>query len=140
MAELHRESFDSPWSEQTFITLLSQPIVCGWIARDKEPTGFVLARVAADEIEILTVAIRNSHRRKGIAQTLINQALDWGRKNNGVICHLEVAADNTAALALYESLGFEETGRRDRYYHRPQGAIDAVLMAKQLGDNEVVQA
>lgn len=132
MAEIHLDSFDAPWSEQAFITLLSQPVVSGWIGLEEEPVGFVLTRSVANESEILTIAIRKTQRRKGFAHTLLFEALTKIKENGSVVCHLEVADDNAAGLALYGRMGFQETGRRERYYRRSTGAVDAVLMTKRL--------
>lgn len=133
LAALHGESFETPWSAQAFISLLSQPTVGGWIVGQHEPTGFILIQTAGGESEILTVVVAPSHRRSGIARQLITQAITREQTNGSHLLHLEVAEDNAAAIALYESLGFAPSGRRPGYYARTEGAVDAVLMTKPLG-------
>ena len=132
LAALHEEGFDSPWPTQAFADLLSQHTVGGWIAGPDEPVGFILVQTAADESEILTLVVAPAHRRCGIARQLITQAIQQGKSKRTLVFHLEVAEDNTAAIALYEDLGFASTGRRRNYYARPDGAVDALILTKPL--------
>lgn len=134
MEELHRDGFDTPWSRQSFFDLLLQPNVNGWVAGPANPMGFILIRTAADEAEVLTLAVGVSHRRQGVAQSLMLCVLRWLKESHVKLWHLEVADDNGAAIALYQSLGFRESGRRTRYYLRPNGHTDAILMSKQVNE------
>jgi ribosomal-protein-alanine N-acetyltransferase len=93
------------------------------------PPGFLLARVAADECEILTLAVLPETRRRGIAARLLERALCEARRQGATACFLEVAADNAPALALYRRAGFAECGRRKAYYG---GTTDALLMRLSL--------
>ena len=109
--------------------LLGQSGVFG--AVDPMKRGFLLARAASDEAEILTLAVDPAHRRQGIARDLVTCALGACPDLGAARLFLEVAADNPAALALYDSLGFAEIGRRKRYYPRPNAAaVDAVVMRR----------
>ena len=132
LENLHRDGFDAPWSAQAFTGLLNLPTVCGWIVATPDPVGFILIQIAADECEVLTLAVRALHRRAGLGQCLLDKAEDYMRLAGIKTCHLEVAADNIAALSLYSEAGYRQTGRRAGYYSRPQGAVDARLMSKNL--------
>lgn len=132
LAALHQEAFAAPWTTQSFIDLLKQPNVQAWITHPENPTGFVLTRLAADEVEVLTLAVRPDKRRKGFARVLLQTALSAATDSGAAVCHLEVADDNEAAQALYTAAGFSVSGRRPAYYDRPDGAVDAVLMIKNL--------
>lgn len=134
MEALHQDGFDVPWSEQSFMDLLAQPNINGWIAGPTNPMGFILIRTAADEAEVLTLAVGASHRRQGLERSLMLYVLRSLKENAVKLWHLEVADDNGAAIALYQSLGFSESGRRAGYYLRPNGHADAVLMTKQVND------
>ncbi|WP_298970306.1 GNAT family N-acetyltransferase [uncultured Roseobacter sp.] len=128
LAALHHAAFvlERPWSAQEFEDLLSNPHVMLFA----KPGGFALIRSVAGEIELLTLAVGPAHRRAGVADQLMR---DWMDATMGETAFLEVAADNTAARQLYTKHGFAETGRRKRYYKRPNGpAVDAVLMTKAL--------
>jgi ribosomal-protein-alanine N-acetyltransferase len=99
---------------------------------DGFPVGFVLWRVAADEAEILAICTAPKHRRAGIGRALLDGACRSLRAGNIAQLFLEVAVDNTPAIALYRAFGFVETGLRLGYYVRRDGAIDALVMALTL--------
>ncbi|MDP3404753.1 MAG: GNAT family N-acetyltransferase [Brevundimonas sp.] len=131
LAELHAEAFDAPWTAEAFSGLLTQP----GMVLEAEPGGFILARVAGDEAEILTLAVRPEVRRGGIASRLVVAAAARSTSMGAQRFLLEVAEDNGAARALYDRLGFEAAGRRRRYYARPEGpAVDALLLVLNLAD------
>ncbi len=125
MAAIHQTAFpDEPWDEASFLVLLGQPGVFGFI---DERGGFVLLRVAADEAEILTIGV--TARRQGIATRLMGDAIGKAAEAGAAVMHLEVAAGNAPARGLYESLGFTQTGRRAKYY---ANGDDAVLLSRRL--------
>lgn len=132
LAAIHQDVFEAAWSEQAFVDLLNLPTVHAWLAIATIPAGFVLTQSAADEIEILTVAVCAAQQRAGIGRDLIKEALADAVAKGATRCHLEVAEDNVAAQGLYTALGFAESGRRRGYYARPTEAVDAVLMVKNL--------
>jgi len=92
--------------------------------------GFVVARVMADELHVNNVAVRSEFRRRGLAARLLQTVLEYGRRAGARQAFLEVRAGNNAAQALYQSCGFEATGRRRRYYSHP--VEDALLMSVSL--------
>ena len=122
MAEIHRLSFGvpRPWSKAE----LSDMARASGAIDLRRDTGFLLGRVIADEAELLTVAVYPDARRKGVGRALVNDFI--GACEGVASVFLEVAADNAAAIALYESLGFDRVGLRKRYY----GDVDAVVMAR----------
>ncbi len=125
MATLHRAAFPhDPWDQASFKTLLTQPGVTGLL----DPRGgLLLLRVVADEAEILTIGV--IHTRRGIGRVLMEAGLAHARAKGATIMHLEVAANNEAALGLYNTLDFKPAGRRRAYY--PDGQ-DAVLLSRRL--------
>ena len=130
LATLHAESIAPPWSADTFATLLGQPGVAGWIALEQaEPVGLMLARVAADEAEILTLAVLPRARRQGIARDLMAQLVTWAATVKAARLFLEVAEDNVAARGLYERSGFALVGRRNDYY---APGNDALLLVRTI--------
>ncbi len=137
LAELHRLSFERSWSAESLHGLLRGPGAFA-LGADWEGTaaGFILCRSAAAEAEIITLAVRPETRRHGVGAALVAEALRHACREGVKTMHLEVAADNAAALALYRHCGFAETGRRAGYYApQPGGSarIDAVLMARAAG-------
>jgi ribosomal-protein-alanine N-acetyltransferase len=125
LAALHVQAFpDDPWSAESFSTLLAQPGVVGLL---DERGGFLLLRLVLDEAEILTLGV--TRKREGIATSLLKAAIELLRRRDVAILHLEVAAPNVAALALYEKAGFTQTGRRRRYY---ADGSDALTLSKEV--------
>ena len=133
MAPIHAAAFGAEaWDEAALARLLRTPAAWGYGAYAgyaRTPLGLVLALAAADEAEIVTIAVDPAHRRAGLGARLV-KALVAGLQAEGIErLFLEVADDNAAALGLYRRLGFIETGRRKGYYARPRGpAVDARLL------------
>lgn len=135
---LHREDFPRPWSHMEFASLLDQEPVFGFAAREVgrpgvSPGGFVLARHAAGEAEILTIAVARVARRGGLGWALMDAVLRELYAARAEALFLEVDETNLAALTLYRRLGFREVGRRPAYYeHRGSPATAALVMRRDL--------
>ena len=133
-AALHAESFaalgERPWVRRDLAELLASPGVAGvLLSGDGGDAGFALWRVAADEAELLTIAVRPIHRRQGAGRRLLLAAIDHARGAGARSLYLEVGVDNPAARGLYEAQGFRAVGRRPAYYRRGSGpAADGVVM------------
>lgn len=112
LAEIHAASFAQAWTTRALNDLLAVP---GSFAFSTE-TGFILARVAAGEAEILSLAVNPNRRRRGTATALVRVAADHAHGLGATEIFLEVAIENTAACGLYAGLGFHEVGRRQGYY------------------------
>lgn len=115
LAALHEAVFppSETWNEAAFATQLGLP---GTAALIHGAEGFILLRVAADEAEILTLAVLPEARRRGIARTLLQAAMEAARHAGAALMFLEVAADNLPARSLYEEAGFTRAGARRAYY------------------------
>ncbi|MEJ0027825.1 MAG: GNAT family N-acetyltransferase [Rhizomicrobium sp.] len=112
LAAIHAECFPDAWSARAIADLLATAgtfIIAG-------ADGFVMARAAAVEAEILTLAVAPRARRRGTGFALVQAAGAHAVRLGADALFLEVAAGNRAARALYDSLGFAETGRRKGYY------------------------
>jgi ribosomal-protein-alanine N-acetyltransferase len=92
--------------------------------------GFILVREAAGEAEILTLAVAPRARRQGLGRALVDAAI---ARLGPAELFLEVAADNHAAIALYQQAGFAQAGVRRGYYARSNGAEDGLIL-KRGGD------
>jgi ribosomal-protein-alanine N-acetyltransferase len=133
-AALHAESFtplgERAWTRQDLAGLLASPGVAGLLLRaDGQEAGFALCRVAADEAELLTIAVRPGHRRQGAGRSLLAAIIDHVRGAGARTLFLEVGADNPAARSLYEAQGFSAVGSRRAYYRRGDGPpADGLVM------------
>lgn len=138
MARVHEEDFSRPWSEDEFASLLSQDTVFGYAAYEtgrtrNGPIGFVLARHAASEGEILTVAVARAHRRRGLGWKLMDAVLRELHGRRAEALFLEVDETNAPALQLYRRLGFAKVGMRPRYYaHADKPRTGALVMRRDL--------
>ena len=90
--------------------------------------GFVLARVAAEDGEIIALGVLPEARRGGAGALLVEGAIEGAGGLGATALFLEVAEDNEAARSLYRSRGFFPVGRRPGYYRRPDGRIAALVM------------
>ena len=129
VAELHAECFpDDAWNSSSLATVLAMPGADGRIcyAEGGAPCGMLLDQCLGLEDEILTLGVGLAWRRRGVARELMQDLIARARTGGAQRLLLEVAADNTAALALYTSFGFTRQGIRRHYYRRAQGpAVDA---------------
>lgn len=82
----------------------------------KEIVGYVIYWTIVDELHILNLAVSPGYQRRGIAGSLLREALRLAQADNLKTAWLEVRPSNQAALALYQSLGFEIVMTRKRYY------------------------
>jgi ribosomal-protein-alanine N-acetyltransferase len=136
-AEHHAESFAFPWPGSDFAQLLAAPetLGTGVIDTDGHLAGFVLSRIAADEAEILTVAVAASKRGGGIGTALLGAHLDALLSAGVARVFLEVDPANTAACALYARLGFNKVGERIGYYRTGSASrASALILRADLAD------
>jgi [ribosomal protein S18]-alanine N-acetyltransferase len=131
LASLHAQCFDEAWDETAFDAFLRDPLTFALIVGAED--AFILVRVAADESEILSLGTRPDVRRSGLARALVRAAAIEAQRRAAERMFLEVAADNEAALTLYQVEGFRPVGHRPGYYVNADGAIvDAVILSAAL--------
>lgn len=130
LAALEEETFSIPQSAKDFENMLDAPDKVLLVAEcDGVPVGYIGAYTVCRETDILTVAVDPAARRSGIGRQLLLALLAALEQESDAI-FLEVRVSNTAARALYTSLGFAEIGMRRGYYKFP--TEDAVLYKKEL--------
>ena len=134
-AALHAECFTYHWPQDDLEALLAgrSSYANGAVGRTGDLYGFIVSRVAADEAEILTVAVSPKKRGLGIARRLLNANMEQLQIAGARTWFLEVEAQNTAALALYKRTGFERVGERKSYYRKADGdAATAYILRRSL--------
>jgi ribosomal-protein-alanine acetyltransferase len=132
ISEMLRDSSQAAqWPFESYASLANSPggilLVC---EAKTQVIGFVAARQAADEAEILNIAVHSDFRRKGVASALLLGALDAFRRSAIAQVFLELRESNLPARILYERHGFIRTGRRKSYYANP--TEDALCMLRKL--------
>jgi ribosomal-protein-alanine N-acetyltransferase len=134
LAQLHGESFHRGWGEGEFeAMLIERNTLVHRLRAGGKIIGFAVSRMAADEAEILSIAVAASHRGRGLSRELLLTHLGHlaGRGVRSVF--LEVEENNQPARRLYERAGFGVVGRRERYYRQPDGEqLNALLMRRDL--------
>ena len=128
LAALHQTSFSKPWDGAAITALLAGPGTFAFHEKD----GFILARVAGGEAEILTLAVAPAARGRGLGRALLQAASHHAGKFGAQSIFLEVGVDNPAALALYAGQGFAAVGRRKGYYASRAGGEDALVLRRTL--------
>jgi len=133
LASAHAQAFDIPWDEAMIAELLAGPGAYALLAVDADTLGMVLCRAVAGEAEVLTLAVPPWTRRKGVGLALMTAAIGVARSAAAEAMFLEVDVGNTAAVGLYERLGFARAGLRKAYYDRGAGPrADALVMRLDL--------
>jgi ribosomal-protein-alanine N-acetyltransferase len=121
------------WTRESYIEALTWPGIVAMVHEDEgKVTGFIIGRWAADEGEILNLAVKRARRRRGEGGVLLKAALDEFRLRGVRRAFLEVRESNEAGIAFYDKHGFSKTGRRAGYYRDRDEA--AIVMEMNLGD------
>ena len=111
--------------------LLDQPHCRAWcLVKDQQPVAAIWYQCVAERAELIDLRVLASERRQGLGRQLLWASLT-ALGDVGAV-ELEVRSSNVAARALYESLGFSDTGSRPKYYATPDGREDAILMTLTL--------
>ena len=146
ICEIENESFGDPWNRQFFLELLDNYFAVCFVAIEQTPggvaatpfqkgavAGYLIAYHISDEIEILNIAVKESHRHSKIATKLFDVIFEYAKTENAKEFILEVRPSNVGAIELYKKLGFKIDGVRKNYYKNPKE--DAVLMSLSLGES-----
>ena len=127
VAELEKQNFSEPWSENSVRGELTNALALWLVALDgEEVVGYVGSQTVLGEADMMNIAVAPSHRRQGIARLLVEELI---RQLDAYQLTLEVRASNAGAIALYESLGFTQVGLRKNYYRKPKE--DALILRKE---------
>jgi [ribosomal protein S18]-alanine N-acetyltransferase len=118
--EMETETFSTPWTADTFRSLIHRaPVELLVAERNEEIVGYAVLWCIADEGELANIAIRGDLRGRGLGAELLDQVIDVARRRGVLSLYLEVRPSNAAAGRLYAGRGFEEVGVRRNYYAKP---------------------
>ncbi len=131
LAELHAQCFRRGWSESEFEQLLSERSALAHRATaGPRHAGFIVSRMAAGEAEILSVAVAQAWRGRGLAGALLQRHLGRLAGRGVMAVFLEVDEDNMPARRLYLRAGFREVARRPGYYPQASGETATALVLR----------
>ena len=121
IAQLEKICFSDPWSEKSVASELENKWALWLVAlEDDVVVGYIGSQTAVDETDVMNVAVHPDHRRKGIAEALIENLVSELKARDSHALMLEVRDSNVPAISLYEKLGFLQVGLRKNYYHNPK--------------------
>jgi ribosomal-protein-alanine N-acetyltransferase len=128
VAEIERACFSNPWGETVLADELKNDCSHIYVAvEDGRAVGYAMLYVVCGEADIVRVAVLPEYRRRGIAEKLLLKSFEI---NETDAVFLDVRESNAAAINLYKSLGFKDTGVRKDYYSNP--TENAILMKKEF--------
>ncbi len=127
-AEIEKASIPDPWSKNSFLQALSNPqAICIVCTGDcGEVDGYAVIYFAADEGELVTIAVREECRGRYLGAALLEKGHSLASKKGAASIYLEVRESNMPAQGLYHSFGYEVCGKRKNFYSNP--TEDAILM------------
>jgi ribosomal-protein-alanine N-acetyltransferase len=129
--ELRSHAF--PWSEKTFASNQGDRYLNLRLDVDGTLAAFAVTQVVLDEATLFNLAVDPAWQRRGLGRQLLEHLIRELEARDVFTLWLEVRASNSAAIALYESLGFNEATVRRNYYPTKEGREDAIVMALPLG-------
>lgn len=135
MADIHAATFPRAWTDGEIEQLLSQPTTLGLVLRKPHssggmPVAFAIARTAAAETEVLTIAVHPSWQGYGCGRRLMDALLERTHRDRVQSIFLEVDEHNVRAIALYKRLRFVVVGNRPSYYNKPDGSRSKALVMR----------
>ena len=129
---IEASAYEYPWSRAIFAECLRAGYACCVLVRTSEIIGYAVLSSGANESHILNVCVTSAEQGNGHGRRLVKRLLDLARWQRSERVFLEVRPSNPRAIALYESIGFNEFGRRPNYYPGKHGREDALVMAMEL--------
>ena len=125
---------DFPWSRANFADSMASNYSCRVCRVDNQLAGYFVLMQAVDEAHLLTIAVAESHQRRGLGARLLRQAMTVGQAGGATTLLLEVRPSNTKALAMYRHFGFAQIGVRRGYYPAAGGREDALVLTHPLAE------
>ncbi len=119
-------SFDIPWEKVSIEAEFYKDYASIYVYEvDNTVKAYIITWLIGDEAELLTIAVDENLRNKGIGKTLIDYVMKLYGSN--VLWHLEVACSNKSAIHLYKSYGFEINSIITSYYGEGKDAYRMIL-------------
>ena len=129
---IEMRAYAFPWTAGIFRDCMGAGYSCYVLERKAEIMAYAVMSVAVKEAHILNICVSPDVRGAGYGRALMDRLIALARQLDANMMFLEVRPSNTAALRLYDKLGFNEIGVRRNYYPAAEGREDALILAKQL--------
>lgn len=133
---MERRNYDFSWSDGIFRDCLKAGYCCQRVLLADELIGYGIMQIAADEAHILNLCIDQPFQRQGFARLLLEHLIFKANQHSAHSVFLEVRPSNPRAIQLYELAGFNEIGLRKGYYDSASGREDAIVMARNLVNDD----
>jgi ribosomal-protein-alanine N-acetyltransferase len=128
---IERKNYSFPWEEDIFTDCFTAGYSC-WVCEYNDVVlGYSLLSIAVGEAHILNISVDPNEQQQGIGRKMLENLIEVARGRVETI-FLEVRPSNTAAIGLYEDIGFNEIGIRKGYYPAENGREDAIMLALTL--------
>ncbi|MCL2891724.1 ribosomal protein S18-alanine N-acetyltransferase [Brenneria tiliae] len=131
--QIEQASHAFPWTAKTFAGNQGERYFNLKLSHNGRMAAYAITQVVLDEATLFNLAVHPDHQRRGFGRQLLEHMINQLEQRGVVTLWLEVRASNQPAIALYESLGFNEVTLRRDYYPTAAGREDAVIMALPLG-------
>lgn len=132
VAAIEAAAYPFPWTRGIFHDCLRADYECHVLVASGHIVGYGVLSSGAGEAHILNVCVVPEEQGKGAGRRIVKRLIDLARWHRCERAFLEVRPSNPHAISLYESIGFNEFGRRPNYYPAKKGREDALVMAIEL--------
>ena len=129
---VERASYQFPWSEGIFRDCLRVGYLCRVAECDGEIVAYGIVAMGAGEAHVLNICVGPKLRGRGIGRQMLMLLIERANQAGTRDVFLEVRPSNLHAIALYQSVGFVEVGRRRGYYQAVDGREDALVLKLSL--------
>jgi len=130
---IESRAYTFPWSRGIFADCLLAGHCCRVCCLDGRVWGHAVLSAAAGEAHLLNICVARDKQGEGLGRAFVHHMLKRAQLLGAETLFLEVRPSNAVALALYDSLGFEQVGHRKDYYPAALGREDAYVLALRLG-------
>ncbi len=129
---IENANYKFPWCQEVFEDCLRVNYSC-WVCEESDKVlGFSILSIAVGEAHILNINVDPAEQGQGIGRMMLENLIAVARSKDAETVFLEVRPSNSVAIALYESMGFNEIGLRKGYYPAEHGREDALMLALEL--------
>jgi ribosomal-protein-alanine N-acetyltransferase len=132
VAALEVSAYEFPWTRTIFADCLRAGYDCIVLGDGQVVIGYGVLSAGAGEAHVLNVCVAPLLHGNGHGRRIVRRLIDLARWQRVERIYLEVRPSNTRAIGLYQSIGFNEFGRRPNYYPARRGREDAIVMAMEL--------